>query len=303
MSTIRITTAWTKITRFTFPRFPVFRFKMSQSEPTDAGPDHLQRTSHNTRNPTVTSAVVTSIRQESETVKGLTLKIEDKDFTFKAGQWVDFFIPGVDVFTGYSMCSSAKKLKDENLMDLAIKYSDYPPTEWVHKECQEGSEVSIRAGGDFYYDPQPTDSTTDVLLIAGGVGINPLYSMFLHNADLHQRMKENSDSYKPGKTTLLFSASNHSELIFKKSILELCKKTPNMNCQFFVTKEKHKDNFGSETSVGRINKSVLKMALEEMKIDKVKIYICGPASMIGDIESILHSLGVNPKQIAYEKWW
>ena len=45
---------------------------------------------------------------------------------------VDFFIEGVSIFTGYSMVSSPALMTNENILELAIKYSDYPPTEWVH---------------------------------------------------------------------------------------------------------------------------------------------------------------------------
>ena len=47
---------------------------------------------------------------------------------------VDFFIEGVSIFTGYSMVSSPALMTNENKLELAIKYSDYPPTEWVHLE-------------------------------------------------------------------------------------------------------------------------------------------------------------------------
>ena len=69
----------------------------------------------------------------------------------------------------------------------------------------------MRVGGDFYFDPQPGESIPDLLLIAGGVGINPLYSIVQHVCDLKQ---ENDLGYT-GKTLLLFSAKNEDELLFK----------------------------------------------------------------------------------------
>jgi ferredoxin-NADP reductase len=35
----------------------------------------------------VSLATVVGMREESKTVKSLTLKVEDKQFSFKAGQW------------------------------------------------------------------------------------------------------------------------------------------------------------------------------------------------------------------------
>lgn len=72
-----------------------------------------------------------------------------------------------------------------------------------------GSEVSVRVGGDFYYDPAAVSSNQCLLLIAGGVGINPLISILRHIADLQQQSTES-----PTKAYLLYSAKSADELIF-----------------------------------------------------------------------------------------
>lgn len=58
------------------------------------------------------------------------------------------------------------------------------------------------------YDPTPSQSH-DLILIGGGVGINPLRSMLLH----HARLIELGNI--SGKVALLYSASSTSELLFK----------------------------------------------------------------------------------------
>lgn len=69
----------------------------------------------------------------------------------------------------------------------------------------------MRVGGDFYFDPNPDDSSPDLLLVAGGVGVNPLYSILQHVANI-----SSDPQYQyTGKTTLLFSAKNQDEIIFK----------------------------------------------------------------------------------------
>ena len=35
-------------------------------------------------------------------------------------------------------------------------------------QCKIGSQVKVRVGGDFLYDPKPTDEAHNLLLIAGG---------------------------------------------------------------------------------------------------------------------------------------
>ncbi|XP_077979157.1 oxidoreductase NAD-binding domain-containing protein 1-like [Glandiceps talaboti] len=281
-----------------------FKLCRRMSDSVTGKEDHLQRTKHDFRQINVTPATVCSITEESETVKALTLKVDENHFTFKAGQWIDFFIPGIEIFTGYSMCSSPQRLREKGELQLAVKFSDYPPTEWVHTKCQVGSQVTIRVGGNFYYDPQPDEVSSDLLLIAGGVGINPLYAMLCQVADLHQAVSAGQNVYKPGKTILLFSARSESELLFKDNILQLCENMPNMECQFFVTRAKeNRSLIESHVTAGRINDSVLKSTLAEMKRESLRCCICGPPPMIADIEQLLPSMGVSNKQISYEKWW
>ena len=69
----------------------------------------------------------------------------------------------------------------------------------------------MRVGGDFYFDPNPDDSSPDLLLIAGGVGINPLYSIIQNVADISSDLRHQHT----GKTVILFSAKNEDELLFK----------------------------------------------------------------------------------------
>ncbi|XP_042672560.1 oxidoreductase NAD-binding domain-containing protein 1 isoform X3 [Centrocercus urophasianus] len=96
--------------------------------------DHLERTANNFRQEVISQAKVCGITSESETVKRLRLAVTNKDFTFKAGQWVDFFIPGVSVIGGFSMCSSPGLLEREGVLELAVKYADHPPARWIHTE-------------------------------------------------------------------------------------------------------------------------------------------------------------------------
>ncbi|XP_050564406.1 oxidoreductase NAD-binding domain-containing protein 1 isoform X5 [Cygnus atratus] len=143
--------------------------------------DHLERTASNFRQEVISQAKVCGITNESETVKRLRLAIANKDFTFKAGQWVDFFIPGVSVVGGFSMCSSPGLLEREGILELAVKYAAHPPAHWIHTECTLDSEVALRVG------------------------------------DLHGYQEGKGNAYKMGTVKLYYSAKNTKELLFKSS--------------------------------------------------------------------------------------
>ena len=52
---------------------------------------------------------------------------------FRAGQWVDFKAPGVDVVGGFSLTSTAQSLPR---ILLAVKNSAFPPVKWLHEEAR-----------------------------------------------------------------------------------------------------------------------------------------------------------------------
>ena len=66
--------------------------------------------------------------------------------SFLAGQWVDFFIPGVEQVGGYSMCSAPSDLEEGRRMDLAVKASTWAPAAWMHNKAKVGDVVQMRVG-------------------------------------------------------------------------------------------------------------------------------------------------------------
>ncbi|XP_064444371.1 oxidoreductase NAD-binding domain-containing protein 1 isoform X3 [Mirounga angustirostris] len=96
--------------------------------------DHLERTANVVRREMVSAAKVCGAANESPSVKRLCLHVADKDFSFKAGQWIDFFIPGVSVVGGFSICSSPRLLEQERMIELAVKYANHPPALWIHNQ-------------------------------------------------------------------------------------------------------------------------------------------------------------------------
>ncbi|XP_034016866.1 oxidoreductase NAD-binding domain-containing protein 1-like isoform X2 [Thalassophryne amazonica] len=238
--------------------------------------DHLEKTANNYRQNALYPAQVCGIMNESESVKRLRIAVHP-DFSFKAGQWVDFFIPGVEKVGGFSMCSSPGLLQREGIIELAVKYSTYPPAHWIHTTCTVGSHVAMRVGGDFFFDPSPSDPSVDLLLVAGGVGINPLYSILLHTADLLDLNHASARlDYKIGSTHLFYSAKNTQELLFKTSIMEMCRKFPGrFSCNVHVTQQTSAVDPHLQPSVnrGRITEAELSARVDPQR---TLCYLCGP---------------------------
>ncbi|XP_027728306.1 oxidoreductase NAD-binding domain-containing protein 1 isoform X2 [Vombatus ursinus] len=264
--------------------------------------DHLEKTEEIFREKVVTSAKVCGITDESPTVRRLRFLIAEKSFTFKAGQWVDFFIPDVPVVGGFSICSSPSLLKQENALELAVKYTNHPPSLWVHTKCALGSEVALRVGGKFFFDPQPSDSPVNLVLIAGGVGINPLNSILLHVADLYRHRENKGSGYEMGRVRLLYSARNTSELLFKRSILNLTNAFPGkITCSFYVTQQTTEisEELLPYVTEGRIPDKDIEKHISEDTL----YFLCGPPPMIEHFSRHLEACKVPKEHICFEKWW
>ncbi|NXO54592.1 OXND1 protein, partial [Aramus guarauna] len=228
--------------------------------------DHLERTANNFRQEVISQAKVCGITNESETVKRLRLSIANKDFTFKAGQWVDFFIPGVSVVGGFSICSSPGLLEREGVLELAVKYAVHPPAYWIHTECTLDSEVALRVG-----------------------------------ADLHGYQEGKGNGYKMGTVKLYYSAKNTSELLFKKNILGLMNAFPGkIACRFHVTQQ------SSQICKELQPHTQYRISEKDLENDVSKDtlwYICGPPPMIESISKLLSNIGVPRNCVFFEKWW
>ncbi|XP_053455435.1 oxidoreductase NAD-binding domain-containing protein 1 isoform X3 [Nycticebus coucang] len=310
---------------------------------------------------------------------------------------IDFFIPGVSVVGGFSICSSPRLLEQERMIELAVKYTNHPPALWIHNKhlfrclsspadvttfpsfalnnswvteeavhgyrpapacalgpavtlscpagpgfcflvtekeeegtvslssmtatvtkissciepdtsrefsstCTLDSEVAVRVGGEFFFDPQPADASRNLVLIAGGVGINPLLSILRHSADLHREQANKGSGYKIGTIKLFYSAKNTSELLFKKNILDLVNEFPEkITCSLHVTKQTTQISAELKPYIteGRITEKEIRDHISKETL----FYICGPPPMTDFFSKQLENSHVPKEHICFEKWW
>ncbi|KAK9817195.1 hypothetical protein WJX72_010895 [[Myrmecia] bisecta] len=159
------------------------------------------------------------IRPLTPTVKHFRLKVGDSRFTFRPGQWVDFFAGhGVDAVGGYSITSSPQQLEREHTFELAVKQSRHAPALWLHEQAYAGAKVRVRVGGEFFATNE--DVQRPLLLVAGGIGITPLMSMLGHAVDLAEQ-----DGAQPLSAVLLYSVASGDELAFAQELLGLQKRS------------------------------------------------------------------------------
>jgi len=187
------------------------------------------------------------------TVTGLTLRLDEhpfddsnstsnsSPFQFWPGQWVDFYVPSLDKIGGYSLTSIPRDLPT---IDLAVKVSRHQVAQHVYETSCVGDRVRIRVGGNFVYHREEASTSEKqvkrILLIAGGVGINPLFGMMRQiHSDVLLSAKAENVSYR---VALLYSASCEEELLFMPELRDLSNEFPHNFQNFFTITRPTRDD-------------------------------------------------------------
>ena len=279
-------------------------------------------------------ATITARRALTPTAVALDLLIHEEDvrqgFDFSAGQWVDLQSPGVKQLGGFSICSTSQELPR---LELAIRDSpDWAPARWCYHDAAVGDEVSVRVGGDFTLGARATVESGDLLLIAGGIGINPLISI----------LREIEDGAVPQygmlgalgrrrRVHLLYSARSVQELAFREEIDGIVQRSlrsnVNVTAELRVTSsdnnavknagEKKRESWAGRR--GRFDASDIAAAValtSEYAVDAGRsdggstlepgnpdVFICGPPLMIKAFAKQAIACGVKEERVHYEQWW
>ena len=231
-----------------------------------------------------TPATITSIEPATPTVKTLSLRITDPNFGFLAGQWVDFLvaIDGRQEVAGYSITSSPLQ---RGCVELAVKNEGgNPVTRYVHERAKVGDRVTIAVGGNVWYRRELSDS---LVLIAGGIGINPIMSILRYLDDAAPQVR----------ATLLYSVRTPAELLYGEDIRQIAQHRRNLRAHFTVTRSQGHSWQGDS---GRIDD----VMLNRLRLEREALYyLCGPPAMVADVRAYLGELGIDAARIRFESWY
>ena len=225
-------------------------------------------------------------------------------FTFKPGQWVDYYVPECDSVGGFSIISSPGDLPN---IDLAVKFTpNSKAATFIHKSQREGDLVFVRSGGDVHWDPvsEPMFS----LQIAGGIGVTPFLSMC---SSLHKNHAEANKSRIALIHSFRAPGSCDGECRFPAQELSTFKSS---NHNMISVEELSTDGEGG----GRICNEPIERALDYLKVERellegvspeehrhyVKPWVCGPEGFVSTTTKILVAeFGFLQDDIKIEKWW
>ncbi|KAK5109686.1 hypothetical protein LTR62_006808 [Meristemomyces frigidus] len=246
---------------------------------------------------------------------------------FLPGQWLDTFIPGLPKAGGFTITSTPYEARPGQdsppYLELAIQKSSNPPAQWLSRPEAEilGSRLMVRTGGSFTWPPPGlyAEKIERLVLVAGGVGINPLISIFSYLIRSGTRPKEIHFLYG---TKALSSDPDPQTILFLPRLMDLVAaidQPTTITLSLFLTDLGQGDQgiiehgkLPNRTFGRRISEKDLVGAIDGWKKGteggegryRTVCYVCGPQKMTDEIVGFLQRQeGMGPERVLCEKWW
>lgn len=155
-----------------------------------------------------------------------------------------------------------------------------------HDHVREGDTLAVKApSGHFHLD---VHSDAPVVLVAGGIGITPIYSML--SAALAARPER--------EVWLFYGVRDSRETVMRAQIAELARRHANLRLHVCFSRPGPDDVPGRDYEhEGRADIGRLRL---ELGLKPYHFYICGPAPMMETLVPALEDWGVPAARIHYE---
>jgi sulfite reductase subunit B len=218
---------------------------------------------------------IEKIIQETPDIKTIRLAIEDKNFTFLPGQFIELSVPNI----GEAPFCISSSPTWRNYIECSIKKMG-KVTQAIH-ELEEGDMVGIRGpyGNGFPIDMM---KGKNLIFVGGGIGIAPLRSLIWYCID-------NRDYFK--EMTIIYGARSVADLVYKEE-LEKFKTMPHIKTILTVDP-------GGETKEWEGKIGFVPTILEEVHPSSKDAFLitCGPPIMIRIVLRLIDKLGFHPEQV------
>ena len=282
----------------------------------------------------VLAVTVTSVEDAAPNVKLVSVRVHAREaFSFRPGQWVDFYAPGVDKPGGYSIASSPGSFARDGTFALAVRASRSSACgHWVHERCREGDEARVRVGGKFFASRE--DLAHPLLLVAGGIGIAPLVGMLQTLVEEQRLESRGADATRKDDTAsaelspraiLLCSTKDPATQPLAGEVRAVAAKAGGAVRVVFHRTDGDRagdaldagtDEPHASTTKGRVDVKALREALRVLRGERggdakrtqtnakpPLAFLCGPPAMSDAAEAALLELGLPAEDVRLERWW
>jgi ring-1,2-phenylacetyl-CoA epoxidase subunit PaaE len=234
------------------------------------------------------SLTVSDIRQEANdafTIEFGNVPTVFRDFSAGQHLTIKVNIKGATLYRTFSISSIPNT---DNVLTLTIKKINWGKvTNYLAENLEVGDSLEVTApSGQFYLNAEPANQKRYVM-IAGGSGITPIYSM------IGTILKFEPKS----KIILLYANRASNSIIFKEKFEKWTKEFPTqIQVKHFLSEEENPQN----AIGGYITRISIEEILNKYGKNKVDFYLCGPEIMTNKLMEDLQYLGISKENIHRE---
>ena len=228
-------------------------------------------------------ATLAETKEETATARTLVLDVPGWPGHL-AGQHVDVKLTAEDGYSAQRSYSIASGPDGQHLELTVQTIADGEVSPYLTEVLEPGDPVELRGPIGYWFVWRP-ESTTPVLLVAGGSGVVPLMAMIRAHADAGSQVP----------LRLIYSVRTPADAIYARELSERTAASP-LALTYLYTREGPP---GAPT--GRINADVIAAAAWSPH-DKPDIFICGPTGFVEAAADLLVKAGHAPEAIKTERF-
>lgn len=209
-----------------------------------------------------------------------------EEFQYRLGQFIEISVMGVGE-APFSICSMQNR---SNILDFCIR-SGGRVTSAINR-LGEGSFVGVRGpyGNGF---PMKEMEGSNLLLVAGGLGVAPLRSVLQYS--LKNRAKY-------GEIAFLYGIRTYDTMLFRDEFRDLLSRGERSGCGFYLSYEDAKDRqclLLEEEYTDRCMSGVVSRLFERVAVSPRDTYalVCGPSIMYKFVVQELTKRDIPPEKI------
>jgi ferredoxin-NADP reductase len=229
---------------------------------------------------------VVELIQETPRVASLVLSVPEWH-GHDAGQHVDIRLTADDGYQAQRSYSIASAPEDPRLAITVERLEDGEVSPYLVGEVRVGDKVELRGpiGGYFVWK---AETTTALLLLAGGSGVVPLMAMLRHR----------SASTSKVQTRLLYSSRTAEDIIYKEELDGIASSGDGVAVSYTLTRAQPA---GWKGYARRIDRDMVQ-EVAWRKEQSPSVFICGPTSFVESAAGLLVDLGYDPLRIKTERF-
>jgi len=229
---------------------------------------------------------VVDLIQETPRVASLVLDMPDWH-GHDAGQHVDVRLTADDGYQAQRSYSIASAPEDSRLQITVERLEDGEVSPYLVGEVKVGDKVERRGpiGGYFVWK---ADTTTPLLLVAGGSGVVPLMAMLRHRSAAGSKVP----------TRLLYSSRTGDDIIYKEELDRVASSGDGVAVAYTLTRSQPS---GWKGYARRIDSDMVREVAWPKQQSPIA-FICGPTSFVESAAGLLVDLGYDPLRIKTERF-